>query len=114
MRESTLVKVSIITALAGLAFLLLYAGKAELHPALPLDSREIEEKVLMKGSVTQLRSQDKVLFLQLEGERTDTVDIIAFPEEELFLQQGDYIEVAGTVEEYNGKREIIASKIVKR
>lgn len=114
MQEKTLIKVSVLMVIVGLFFLFLYAEKVPLKPVQQLDSYKPEEKVLMTGTINRVSSKDKVTFLELEGERIETNDVIVFPDEELFLQQGDYVEISGTVEEYNGKKEVIASKIVKK
>jgi len=37
-----------------------------------------------------------------------------FKDSEIFLEEGDYVEVTGTVEDYNGKKEVIANKVVKK
>ena len=55
---------------------------------------------------------EKVIFIELTGERTETVDVIVFPDSDIFVNEGDYIELSGTIEEYEGKKEIIANNIV--
>ena len=112
--EKTVLALSVIMAIAGLLFLLAYAQEIELKPVRQLQHQPADEKVVMKGTINKLKAQGKVTFLELQGERIETADIIVFPPEELFLQPGDYVEVDGTVEDYKGEKEIIASRIVKR
>ena len=40
--------------------------------------------------------------------------MVLFKESNLNLQQGDYVEITGTVEDYEGQKEIIGSKVVKK
>ena len=39
------------------------------------------------------------------------MDVVVFNDEEIYLKKGDYVEISGEVEEYKGKKEIIASEI---
>ena len=61
-----------------------------------------------------MSQQDRVAFIELQGERVETIDVFLFADEDVYLQEGDYVEITGTVEEYQGKKEVIASKIVKK
>ena len=114
MQEKTIFKVSFLLAFMGLAFLFFYAEEVDLKVVENVDAALPEETIKLRGVVQSINKQEKVLFLQLEGERVETTDIIVFPEEELFLQEGDYVEITGTVEEYHSKKEVIASTIIKR
>lgn len=114
MQEKTLFKVSFLLVFLGLAFLFFYAEEVDLKVVENLDTSLPEEAVKVRGIVQSINKQEKVLFLNLEAERMEIMDIIVFPEEELFLQEGDYVEITGTVEEYKGKKEVIASTIIKK
>ncbi len=114
MQEKTLFKVSLLLAFLGLAFLFFYAEEVDLKVVENLDNSLPEETVKLRGVVQSINKQEKVLFLNLEAERMETMDIVVFPEEELFIQEGDYVEITGTVEEYQGKKEVIASTIIKK
>lgn len=114
MKEKTLLKGSVLLMIVGLLFLFLYAHKIELKQFSPANQLRGEEKVAMAGTINTVKAIGKATFLELEGQRIETTKVIVFPAGELFLQPGDYIEIAGTVEDYKGEKEIIASKIVKR
>ena len=112
MQEKTILKVAIVVTIIGLAFLFLYAGEVELKAVERIDSAIPEETVEMTGIVSRVSQHDKVIFLELEGQRIEKVDVILFTDENIFLKAGDYVEISGTIEEYEGKREIIANKIM--
>ena len=114
MQENTLYKVSVLIAILGLGFLYLYAEEAELPFVNNLEDVSPQQKVKIEGTLTRLRQADKVMFLQVQGERIETLDIVFFPQETVFLHEGDRVEVEGTVEEYQGQKEIIAESIVIR
>ncbi len=114
MQEKTLLKIAVLTALLGVGFLALYASELEIGAVERLDTALPEETIELQGIITRLNQRDKVTFVELQGQRIETADVVIFTEENLYLQQGDYVEIVGTVEDYQGKREVIASKVVKR
>ena len=111
MEEKTLWKISLITVLLGLIILFFYTEKVELQPKLNLYDIPLDEEVKVRGKITSLRTSDKAIFLEIAGERVENVEAILFNDEEVYLEEGDYIEIEGKVEEYKGKREIIANEI---
>lgn len=114
MREKTIVQIALVTLILGLSFLLLYAGDVSLPKATSLDGLPPQEEVAISGVVENLNRKGNTLFFQVNGQRLETLDIIAFPEEELYLKEGDVVEIQGLVEEYNGQKEVIADTIRKR
>ncbi len=112
MKERHLVVISIIVLVLGMGFLVLYAEEADLVPLARLEENQVEQYVRVTGTIEQLRAQDKVWFLQVMGERTEMVNIIFFPEEDIFLEEGNMVEIEGVVEEYEGKKEVVAHSIV--
>jgi len=112
MDEKTLIRISIIIMVLGLGFLFWYAEELDLQVVTRIDTEAPSEPITIAGTVEQLQPQGKATFIQLSGMMPVKTDIILFPEEELFLQEGDYVEVSGTVEEFNGKKEVIGSKVV--
>jgi DNA/RNA endonuclease YhcR with UshA esterase domain len=114
MQEKTILKVSLIVILIGLSFLFFYAEELELQNVAEIDSIPAEEEVKMSGIIGKVTNSEKVIFLKLEAEKKEYVDVLLFNEEEIFLKEGDYVEISGTIEDYQGKKEIIANKIVKK
>lgn len=112
MQEKTLIKLSLIVIVIGLLFLSLYAEEAEFNSVEKIDNIPSGEEVKIEGKVVKVRQVDKVLFLTVDGQRTEKIDIVAFPDEDIFIKENSIIEVIGKTEEYNGKKEIIANSIV--
>ncbi|MDP3640074.1 MAG: OB-fold nucleic acid binding domain-containing protein [Nanoarchaeota archaeon] len=113
MQEKTVLKIAVITLLLGFSFLLLYAGEVTISTAAHLDELPPQEEVKIAGVVQRFSRQENVLFLTVDGQRTETLTIVAFPDEELYLKEGDLVEIQGLVEDYNGKKEVIADSIRK-
>ncbi|MBT3813904.1 hypothetical protein HOE37_05245 [Candidatus Woesearchaeota archaeon] len=114
MQEKTILKTSLIVVLVGLAFLFFYAEEIDLKAINNVDESNSGESIKLTGTISKLTTSDKVAFIELEGQQTIKTDVILFSSENVYLQEGDYVEIYGTVEEYNSEKEIIASKIVKK
>ena len=110
MDEKKLYFISIVVTILGLAFLYFYAEEVDLEVK-ELDAIKPNEFIKLQGVLTRVEAKDRVIFLQLQGEKVITTDVILFTSEELFLKPGDYVEVEGMVEEYQGKKEVIANKV---
>lgn len=110
MNEKTLLKISLAATILGLTFLFFYAGQFDLRA---IENANLpEEKVQLQGIIKTLQMKDKVAFMVIEGQRVETTPVVVFPPEELFLKAGDYVEIVGTVEEYQGKKEVVASSVI--
>jgi len=112
MQEKDIFKISLIITILGLVFLFVYAEEVDVKPTNDLESRQVDEKVTIAGTINRITIADKAVFLSVTGQRIETMSIIFFPEEEPFLKVGDYVEVSGVVEEYKGKKEVIAESVV--
>ena len=111
MEEKQLIKISLIVTLVGLLILLFFADSFELITTNNIENVENEQEVKLQGVITKLTKLDKVMFIELEGKQVIKSDIILFPNEDIYLQEGNYVEIIGTIEEYNNNKEVIANKI---
>ncbi|MBI4980183.1 hypothetical protein HZC30_01330 [Candidatus Woesearchaeota archaeon] len=114
MEEKTIYKVSLVLIVVGLIILGFYVDQLEFKAVANLDEVGNTELVKLSGEVTKVTTRDKVIFLEVEGCKTEKNTVIIFDSEQQFLQEGDSVEITGAVEEYNGKKELIASKVVKK
>jgi len=110
--EKTIFITSLIITLIGLLFLYFYADEFTTEAVQNIDNIPKTTEVKITGTIRELTTKDKVTFLTIEGEQTITTNAILFQKEELFLHEGDYAEITGNVEDYNGKKEIIISKLI--
>ena len=112
MQEKTILKISAVLVLFGLTFLFFYSSELNFKVVQDFDNLVLEEEVKLTGKVNRVSQSEKVTFLELSAQTTNTLDVIVFNHENIFVQEGDYVELTGTVEEYQGKYEIIANQIV--
>lgn len=112
MQEKTIFTISLVVTVLGLAFLFWYAEGIEIAAIAKVNRELPEEKVFLKGTVQSVTPNERVFFLKLEGERVEVTDVVLFPDQDVLLQEGDYVEIYGTEEEYKGKKEVVAQKVV--
>lgn len=112
MKEATILRVSLIVSLLGIGLLFLYMEEVDIPTVAQLEGME-EETVVVKGTVTRASQHENVLFLEVEGTKVEPIKVILFTDG-VYVSEGDSVEITGTVEEYEGKKEIIASSVVKK
>ena len=112
MQEKDIYKISLILVIVGLIFLFFYSGELSTNVVDNIDNLPEAEKVTIQGKISQISVHDKVTFLKITGEKIITTDVILFSEEEVFLEEGNFVQISGIIEDYQGKKEVIASDII--
>ncbi|MBW2963301.1 OB-fold nucleic acid binding domain-containing protein [Candidatus Woesearchaeota archaeon] len=113
MKERNLFKISLIGSILGIVILWLVSSQIELSESMisKIDSVPEGDEVLVKGVVTKVTDTEKVVFLDVSQEEIKSVTVVLFKDGDVSLAAGDYVEIEGTVEDYEGKREIIGNKV---
>ena len=113
MKEKTLLKIALICSLVGLAALFLASRNFDVrdYGNSPTQlNRNLGEEVKLKGTVDRITKKNDVIFIQVN--QNNPVSVVLFKGNgALDLNQGDYIEILGTVRDYRGKNEIVADSI---
>jgi len=112
MEERDIYKISIIVIIVGLSILAFYVDEVSLEGVARLEELPDAEKIKLQGFVEKVTQKDNVVFLKVKGEEIVVNDVIVFDDEPLYVTEGNYVEIDGIVEEYKGKKEVIASEIV--
>ncbi len=113
MNEQHLLRVCISISLLGLCVLLLYSGELNLEPISheQLQTTADDATVNIQGTVLEVSQQDTVAFLTIANQKIEETPVVVFKDQDIYIHEGDYIELSGTVETYKGEKEIIASSI---
>ena len=114
MQEKTLFRISLLVTVVGLLLLFVFSEETSTPSLDSIEQMPQSKPVRMEGVVTKLVKKDTVYFATLDSIRHETTEIIIFPEEEIFLKEGNIVVVQGTTQKYKGENEIIASKIEVR
>ena len=111
MKETTLLKIALICSLVGLIVLYFISTKIELKDYKPnILNRNVGDDVKLTGIVGKITDKGDVVFIEVSQQNPVTV-VLFTKEDNIKLKNGDNVEVIGKVQDYNGKKEIIADKI---
>ena len=112
MKEKTLLKISLITAIIGILVLLFILDKISLSNIniSNLTKENLDEKIKIKAELIKI-TETPGLYLLTVKDFSGTITVIVFKDEILELKEGNILEIEGQVASYKDKIEIIAKKI---
>ncbi len=114
MEDKTLLKISLGVGLLGVLVLYFLSSGISLEAVENINTIEEEEEVKVTGVVGKVSEQEKVVFIKIWNEKIEEINVVLFKEGEIDLKEGDYVEITGTVEEYEGEKELIGNEVVKK
>lgn len=111
MKENTILKIALVCSLLGLVILYFASAKIGLKEYKPnfLD-KNVGDDVNLNGIVSKISDRGDVIFIEVSQQAPVTV-VLFTDDDNIRLKNGDNIEVIGEVQQYNGKKEIIAEMI---
>ena len=111
MQEKIVLNCALATSLSGLIILFAIASLAspEKIEITNLENAEIKEVIEINGVVTSAKDYGKIMFLELT--QPQSVDVIVFKEKNISITKGEFVNIVGQIEDYNGEKEIVASSI---
>jgi len=112
MKEKTLLKISLIITIIGIAMLFIYSEKidSEKNEIMP---EFIDKDIKISGTITKLTKTDNLVFLELSYEKKTKGIIFNKNLGNLNIKKGDSVSVTGELEEYQGELELIINRIEK-
>ena len=113
MKEKTLLKIAVLSSVLGLLILFFISSYIPIQEINidRIDEMDIGEPVKIYGEILKVGESDKVLFLQIGQEKIEKVEVILFKDSDFDLKEGNYVEIIGEIDDYQGKREIIAHTV---
>ncbi|MCK4521507.1 MAG: hypothetical protein KAU20_02955 [Nanoarchaeota archaeon] len=111
MKEKTLVKISLVCSLSGIfiLFLLFSFIDVDERKINSISEADLEEDAKVTGVVMDIMELEDAVIIEVG--QLNKINVIVF-DSEVSVKKGDYVEVSGVIEEYKGKLEIIADRIV--
>ena len=109
MKEKTLLRIAIISALLGVFLLYIISESITIDESSisKIEDEEIGNDVKVKGVVKDVFNGEKISIVTITQPEEMKIVIM----ENISIGEGDYIEVIGEVEEYNGEREVIGNRV---
>lgn len=109
-----LFKTSLTISLVGILLLLIYTENLTIPTKniSEITNRDIDKYIKIMGQVTRVTDLPVLTILNIK-DQTSEITAIVFKEEELDINENDFLIIEGKVAEYKGELEIIAEKIIK-
>jgi len=111
MKDSTLLKISLIISILGILILFFIADNSKIKEVEVNKLEHYKDKtVKIKGIIEEVTKTESATFIKVK--QPNLVEVVVF--EALNLSKGNYVEITGKVDEYNDEYEILADKIKVR
>lgn len=107
MQEKTLLKLSLITSIAGISLLFFISVNADDEAQFQL--LDEGDFTVVEGEIVKSGTSGNITFLEVKPTRT--VKAVVFDKDYLELEEGETIELRGTVEKYKGEKELIVEEM---
>ncbi|MBN1793220.1 hypothetical protein JW826_06060 [Candidatus Woesearchaeota archaeon] len=112
MQESTLLRAALATSIIGILALLLILKLSSLEESSLGAVRFAEEdaNIRVSGTVKQASVKGNLTLITITSE--ESLSVVAF--QNITLTKGDKITIEGKAKDYNGQKEIVADRIIKK
>lgn len=111
MRETTLLKIALVSGIAGLILLFFTLETTPVPPAsiAQLRTEDIRHEVLIHGTVTRITKTNATQFLDLVSDEPFSVAVLR--DDAIPITLGAHVEVRGKIEEFNGKSQFQGQEV---
>ena len=113
MKESTLLKIALITSLLGILIILYTSEKIEIPSSniASINKSLLNKDVKIKALVEKV-TETPGLYILTVKDNTASIKVIIFKEDPINITENSIIEILGTVQEYKNQTEILAKEII--
>ena len=110
MKESTLVKLSLLCSISGLLLLFIFSLFIDVQETNIVNLQDTTDKdVRIRGKIIGIKVFDNLALIEIAEIRS--ANVVVFDKRMLKYGIGDNISVSGELRDYKGKKEIIAERI---
>ncbi len=108
-----LLRIALLGSVIGVALLFLLASQLEVDAEVisRVDELPEGEEVEVTGKVVRATDRDKVMFLEIAEQRVEKVTVVLFKSGKIVVNEGDVVTVTGSLDEYEGKKQIIGNRV---
>ena len=114
MDDKTLLRIALLGSVVGVVVLLLLSGQIGVQKEVisRLDGVPEGKEVEVVGKVLRFTDKGNVAFLEIAEQKIEAVTVVLFKDRNITLREGDRVRVTGSVEEYEGKKELLGNRVV--
>ncbi|MFO8016118.1 MAG: OB-fold nucleic acid binding domain-containing protein [Candidatus Woesearchaeota archaeon] len=114
MDEGFLLRASVVCSIVGVVALYIISGSIDAGETdiSRITMGEAEGDVVVRGSVSRIFRNEDVMIIGLQ--KNEEISVVMFSRDYpdyMGLSEGDEVEVRGSVDEYEGEKEIIAEEM---
>jgi len=112
MEDKKLLLIALGCSFVGLGVLIFISDTVELSLSnvKDIENFSAEEYAQIEGEILSLNVNAGTYIFKIGDTKSD-ISVVVFTDEKLKIVKGDFIRVEGKIEEYKGRKEIIASKM---
>jgi len=108
MKEKSLLKIALICTILGIVVLLFLSEIVEVKESKISEAKNVDNGIVrITGVVENVRVGEKATILSVS--KKESIDVVVFGQTD--FQKGDFVDVTGEVQDYEGKKEILAKEI---
>ena len=113
MDDKTLLRTALIGTIVGVVLLYFISSQLSVGEQVIAQLDELPEgkEVKVTGVVLRVNDAEKVMFLNIAEEKIEDVTVVLFKSGKVDVKEGDVVTVVGSLEEYEGKKEIIGNRV---
>lgn len=114
MNDKTLLRIALLGSVVGVVILLLLSEQIGVQKEVisRLDGVPEGKEVEVVGKILRFSDKGKVAFVEIAEQKIEAVNVVLFKDRNITLREGDIVRVTGSVEEYEGKKEILGNRVV--
>lgn len=102
-----MLKLALTCSIAGIFLLCIISENVKLEERTIFEAKQMDGKVRITGTVENIRHSSGLTILTVS--KKESIDVVYF--DNTSFVQGDFIDVTGEIDDYNGKKQIIADEI---
>ena len=113
MDDRTQLRIALIGSIVGIAILFIFQGHFSVSQQTidRLDQLPQGKEIEVTGLVKRATDAGKVMFLEITQQKMETVTVVLFKDRNLTISEGDIVAVTGSISDYQGKQEIVGSRV---
>ncbi len=106
-------RIVLIGSIVGIAILFIFQGHFSVSQQTidRLDQLPQGKEIEVTGLVKRATDAGKVMFLEITQQKMETVTVVLFKDRNLTISEGDIVAVTGSISDYQGKQEIVGSRV---
>jgi RecJ-like exonuclease len=107
MKESSLLKIALVCSMTGIFLLYILCENIKLEERSIFEAKQSDGKVRVSGVVENIRQNNGMTIITIS--KKESIDIVLF--DYIDLKNGTWIDVTGEIDDYQGKKQIIADEL---